>query len=95
MSNLRNFGCKFEKLLPYLKSASSKFIKMQSFVQKKILKFGPKKPFLSIFKLKFEKANVSILEFAEMLKIVQRGKKRNLGPKMLYLGILGCKLEKL
>ena len=68
---------------------------MQSFVQKKILKFGPKKPFLSIFKLKFEKANVSILEFAEMLKIVQRGKKGNLGPKMLYLGILGCKLEKL
>ena len=36
------------------------------------------------------------LDFAEMQKNVQNKKtyKTNLGPKMFYLGILGCKFEK-
>ena len=40
---------------------------------------------------------ISTLEFSEMQKIVQSKKtneKSNLGPKMPYLGILGCKFEK-
>ena len=40
---------------------------------------------------------ISTLEFSEMQKIVQNkqtNKKSNLGPKMPYLGILGCKFEK-
>ena len=111
----------------------------------KILKFGLERPFLSIFRLKFVKANVifeistlefiqipkidqnnsgnsnnkkwnqkcfiwvfrpvnlknncylweiSVLEFAEMQKLVQNFGTKNLGPKMPYLAILGCKLEK-
>ena len=34
------------------------------------------------------------LELAAMQEIVQNKKKSNFGPKMLYLGILGCKFEK-
>ena len=36
---------------------------------------------------------ITSLDFAEMQKMVQN-KKTNLGPKMSYLGILGCKFEK-
>ena len=38
---------------------------------------------------------MSFLEFVEMQKIVQNKKKANFGPKNTYLGILGCKFEKL
>ena len=34
-------------------------------------------------------------DFAEMQKMVQNLKKAKLGPKMFYLGILGCKFEKI
>ena len=37
---------------------------------------------------------ISTLKIAEMQKILQNKKKSNLGPKMHYLGILGCKIEK-
>ena len=45
---------------------------------------------------------ISTLEFAEVQKIEQKKKKKekkekeksNLGPKVPYLGILGCKFEK-
>ena len=37
---------------------------------------------------------ISTLEFAEMEKIVQNKTKIKFGTKMLYLGILGCKFEK-
>ena len=44
---------------------------------------------------------ISTLEFAEVQKIEQKKKKEkkekeksNLGPKLPYLGILGCKFEK-
>ena len=46
---------------------------------------------------------ISTLEFAEVQKIEQKKKKKkeknekektNLGPKLPYLGILGCKFEK-
>ena len=45
---------------------------------------------------------ISTLQFAEVKKIEQKKKKKekkekeksNLGPKLPYLGILGCKFEK-
>ena len=37
---------------------------------------------------------ITTLELAAMQEIVQNKKKSNFGPKMLYLGILGCKFEK-
>ena len=37
---------------------------------------------------------ITPLDFTEMQKMVQNKKKTNLGPKMPYLGILGCKFEK-
>ena len=114
--------------------------------QIKTLNFGPKRSFLCIFRLKFEKASVifeiSTLKFIQIPKIEKNNnndnsnnikwnqkclfwvflpvnlknycyiwnqhpricrnakncskqKKANLGPKMLYLGIFGCKFEKL
>ena len=58
----------------------SRFVKTQSFVCAKIksLKFGPKKLYLGIFKLKFEKPSVvcdiSTLELVKM-QIFQQNKK--------------------
>ena len=38
---------------------------------------------------------ISTLEFAEMQKFVKKKKKKSiLGPKLPYLGILGCNFEK-
>ena len=37
---------------------------------------------------------ISTLEFAEMQKFVKKKKKSILGPKLPYLGILGCNFEK-
>ena len=37
---------------------------------------------------------ISTLEFDEMQKIVQNKKEIEFGTKMSYLGILGCKFEK-
>ena len=37
---------------------------------------------------------ISTRKFAKMQKIVQNKKKTIFGPKMPYLGILGCKFEK-
>ena len=57
----------------------------------KILKVGPKRHFLSIFRLKFEKAalNFSICEDSGKNK-----KYLHLGQKLLYLGIFGLEFEK-
>ena len=67
---------------------------MQSFVEKKILKFGPKKSFLSIFRLKFEKANVifeiSTREFIERPKIEQNNNKDNSNNKKWNQKCLIC-----
>ena len=53
-------------------------------------KFGPKRPFLSIFRLKFEKANfifeISTLEFVKLRNFKKKQKWLNWGPKMPYLG---------
>ena len=37
---------------------------------------------------------ISTLEFSEMQKIVQNKKKTEFETKMPYLGVLGCKFEK-
>ena len=68
----------------------------------KILKFGLERPFLSIFRLKFGKANVifeiNTLEFIQIPKIGQNSDNSNnkkWNKKIPYLGILVCKFEKL
>ena len=43
-----NLGCKFKTIITMFEISTLEFIKMKSFAQKKNLKFGPKKPFLSI-----------------------------------------------
>ena len=67
-------GCRFKILLPYLKSAASNLSKCKVLWEKKILKFGAKNSFLSIFRLKFEKANVI---FEKIPKIEQNNNKEN------------------
>ena len=68
----------------------------------KILKFGLERPFFSIFRLQFGKANVifeiNTLEFIQIPNIGQNSDNSNnkkWNKKMPYLGILVCKFEKL
>ena len=65
----------------------------------KILKLEAKNDLWDIFRLKLgEKTivtfGISTLEFVNMQKSFTKQTKANLGPKMSYLGILGCKFEK-
>ena len=65
----------------------------------KILKFETKNVLLGIFRLKIGKTvvifGISTLEFAKSKKWCKTKAKSNFGPKLPYLSILGCTLEKL
>ena len=67
--------------------------------KQKILKLQAKNVVLGIFRLKIETNDCDIWNqhprFCRNAKMVQNKKKQtNVGPKMPYLGILGCKFEK-
>ena len=63
----------------------------------KILKFGTKISFIWYFGLEFPIINVvfeiSILEFVNIQRFIQRQKPLNLGPKIPYLGIFGLQFN--
>ena len=67
--------------------------------KQKILKFQTKNVLLGIFRLKIRKNDCDIWNhpprFCRNSKNGVKQKKTNLGPKMPYVGILGCRFEKL
>ena len=97
---LGTFGLELEKatVLWFFYISTLKFFQTKFCSKIKILRFGTTIVLIGYFRLKFQKTNVefeiSILEFVNMQRFVQKQKKLNLGPKILHLGFIGLQFSK-